>query len=302
MGQVSSIEWTGWTLNIWTGCEWCSVGCDNCYAKTLIDQRLSKAKGTVFFGRKFEDVQVHEERFLLPIRSRTPAPCFVNSLSDMWHRDITDWDIDRAMAVLVGTPIRVYQILTKRAERMERYMRGLTKERLLAAAEWFPQRVTPEGEWLHTAGKRPGYRDRIISAIKASAWPAPHIWLCVSVEDEKSTWRIPHLLRTPAAERGLSMEPLLEDVDISRWLAPKEGPGVSWVIVGGESGRNARPFDADWARAARDRCVAAGVPYFFKQHGGVQKKKTGRVLDGRVWSEMPSPRLTVGSASGTMIA
>jgi protein gp37 len=111
----------------------------------------------------------------------------------------------------------------------------------------------------------------------------PHIWLGVSVEDRKyGLPRIEELRKTPAAVRFLSIEPLLED------LGQIDLTGIHWVIVGGESGPGARPMREEWVTSLRDQCVAAGVPFFFKQWGGVQKKKHGRELDGRTWDEMPS--------------
>jgi protein gp37 len=110
----------------------------------------------------------------------------------------------------------------------------------------------------------------------------PNVWLGVSVESADYTWRIADLRRVRARVRFLSIEPLLGPIGR---LALR---GIHWVIVGGESGHGARPLDPTWVRQIRDRCVAAGVPFFFKQWGGVQKSRTGRVLDGRTWDEMPA--------------
>jgi protein gp37 len=111
----------------------------------------------------------------------------------------------------------------------------------------------------------------------------PHIWMGVSVESAGHTWRIEHLRQTHAHTRFLSLEPLLgplNDLNLT---------DIDWVIVGGESGPKARPMDPDWARSIRDQCVSAQVPFFFKQWGGINKKRNGRVLDGRTWDEMPQP-------------
>ncbi|MDI9379758.1 MAG: phage Gp37/Gp68 family protein [Verrucomicrobiota bacterium] len=112
--------------------------------------------------------------------------------------------------------------------------------------------------------------------------PPSNVWLGTSVENQDAAdSRIHHLLNTPAAVRFLSLEPL---------LGPLPGlnlEGIHWVIVGGESGPGARPMHPEWARDIRDQCVAAGVPFFFKQWGGVNKKRAGRLLDGREWNEMP---------------
>jgi protein gp37 len=133
--------------------------------------------------------------------------------------------------------------------------------------------------------------------------------LGVSCEDQRTAdQRIPLLLETPAAVRFLSVEPLLEPVDLGIWLnfkangrgdvAPEhdvlgyDRPGIGWVIVGGESGAGARSMDLEWVRSLRDQCTAAGVPFFFKQVGGRTPKAGGRMLDGRTWDEMPAGSLS----------
>src|SRR5262249_58333487 len=117
-------------------------------------------------------------------------------------------------------------------------------------------------------------------------WPA-NVWMGVSVESAETTWRIAHLRCAPATVRFLSVEPLLGPIP----RLPLRG--VDWVIVGGESGPGARPMNPEWARAIRDRCIAAEVPFFFKQWGGVRKGRTGRMLDARTWDEMPQPLRTI---------
>jgi protein gp37 len=113
-------------------------------------------------------------------------------------------------------------------------------------------------------------------------WWIPNVWLGASVEDRKyGVPRIPHIRRLRAAVRFLSVEPLLEN------LGQIDLCGINWVIVGGESGHGARPMQPEWATSVRDQCLAAGIPFFFKQWGGVFKKRTGRVLDGQTWDAMP---------------
>jgi protein gp37 len=110
---------------------------------------------------------------------------------------------------------------------------------------------------------------------------APNIWMGVSVENQNYYYRIDHLRRTNASVKFLSIEPMLgplEDIDLSE---------IDWVIVGGESGPGARPMHPLWVESIRDQCLRAGVPFFFKQWGGVNKKKAGRQLNGRTWNEMP---------------
>jgi protein gp37 len=118
----------------------------------------------------------------------------------------------------------------------------------------------------------------------------PNVWLGVSVENSQYAWRIDHLRRTPARVRFLSIEPLLGPI------SKLDVRGIDWVIVGGESGAKSRPVNVMWVRAIRDRCRARGVPFFFKQWGGFQKKRNGRELDGRTWDEMP---VAAGLAAST---
>jgi protein gp37 len=118
-------------------------------------------------------------------------------------------------------------------------------------------------------------------------WWLPNVWLGVSVENrEFGVPRIEHLRPVRAAVRFLSVEPLLEDIGVLDLQA------IDWVILGGESGRGARPMRPEWAASVRDQCVAEGVPFFFKQWGGVWKKRNGRLLESRTWDEMPVARGT----------
>lgn len=124
-------------------------------------------------------------------------------------------------------------------------------------------------------------RDLLQSKLRDAA-DASHIWWGVSVENQRQGLpRVAHLQDAPAKTRFLSVEPLLED------LGPIDLEGISWVIVGGESGAGARLMDPTWVRAIRSQCEAAGVPFFFKQWGGVRKKRAGRELDGRTYDDMP---------------
>jgi len=125
-------------------------------------------------------------------------------------------------------------------------------------------------------------RSRRLAELSAElSWPA-NVWMGVSVEDERVRFRIDDLRRVPAAVRFISAEPLIGP------LPSLNLEGINWVIVGGESGPGARPMDPTWVRDIRDQCVASNAAFFFKQWGGVQKSKTGRILDGRIWNEMPA--------------
>jgi len=140
--------------------------------------------------------------------------------------------------------------------------------RVMAQADWHQYQVLTKRS------------ERLLEVSPLLDW-RPHIWMGVSVENNAYRFRIEHLRRTGAHVKFLSLEPLLGPL-------PKLNlRGIDWVIVGGESGPRARPMLAVWAREIRDQCVSAGVPFFFKQWGGVMKSRSGRVLDGRTWDEMP---------------
>jgi protein gp37 len=145
-------------------------------------------------------------------------------------------------------------------------------------------RVMQEARW-HTfqvlTKRSERMRDLLRSQLEFAACE-PHIWFGVSVENRKHGLpRVEHLKSAPASLRMLSVEPLLED------LGSLDLTGIGWVILGGESGPGARPMEADWVRSVRDQCKMAGVPFFFKQWGGVRKKKSGRELDGRTHDDVP---------------
>jgi protein gp37 len=121
---------------------------------------------------------------------------------------------------------------------------------------------------------------RLLALSEKIDWP-PNVWMGVSVESMAYKSRIDHLRKTGAAVKFLSIEPLLGDLGIL------DLGNVHWIIVGGESGPEARPLDPAWVRSIRDQCAQAGVPFFFKQWGGVNKKRTGRILDGRTHDDLP---------------
>lgn len=234
MAQGSPIEWTDGTWNPVTGCTKISPGCTHCYAERLAI-RL-KAMGNPNYENGFE-LTLQPHMLELPLRWKKPQSVFVNSMSDLFHADVPLEYVQRVFAVMRRAHWHRFQVLTKRASRLEE--------------------LAPQLDW------------------------APNVWMGVSVESDVYRSRIDHLRRVPAAVRFLSIEPLLgplPDLDLT---------DIHWAIVGGESGPGARTMDPAWARDIRDQCARAGVPFFFKQWGGVNKKRAGRVLDGRTWDEMP---------------
>jgi protein gp37 len=291
MGDKTKIEWTDSTWGPVTGCTEVSPGCDHCYAKTFAE----RWRGTP--GHYFEqgfDVQLRPDKLNQPLRWKRPRRIFVNSMSDLFHDSVPDEYIAKVFAVMAATHRHTFQLLTKRHGRM----------RSLLANPRFRALVDQARQGYDWSGSGSD------NALFVLPWPLPNVWLGVSVEDQQwADIRIPALLETPAAVRFLSCEPLLGDLDLTPYLwsdpvrHPTGGPvevvqlargGLHWVIVGGESGRGARPMHPDWARSLRDQCIAAGVPFLFKQWGAhgvdgfrTSKQAAGRVLDGRTWDEYP---------------
>ena len=301
MGKNSAIEWTDHTWNPWRGCHKISAGCKNCYMFRE-QKRYGRDPSIV--------VRAADGTFYAPLRWKEPAFVFTCSWSDFFIEDADAWRVD-AWDVIRRTPHLTYLVLTKRLENV-------------------PSRVPYD-------------------------WPLDNVWLGVSIEDQDTAdERIPQLPQIPAAVRFVSAEPLLGKLNLSYYLngCPEpygggveyvthdmamdacmpeiEGmaieqepqwaqttPSLDWLIVGGESGPNARPCHPDWVRSLRDQCVSAGIPFFFKQWGEwssdavallwsgidkppsnvklldgewmakIGKKAAGRLLDGREWNERP---------------
>ncbi|MBT6094845.1 MAG: phage Gp37/Gp68 family protein [Rhodospirillaceae bacterium] len=238
MAQKSAIEWTNMTWNPVTGCTKISAGCDHCYAERFSE----RFRGVP--GHPFEtgfDLTLRPKRLEQPLTVRQPKMIFVNSMSDLFHKDIPATYVDQVFDTMERAHWHTFQVLTKRSSLMRHYV-----------------------------NKR--YGD-----AKAPA----HIWLGTSVEDGSKVSRIRHVQQTQATTRFLSIEPLIGPigkVDLS---------GIHWVIVGGESGPGHRPMEEKWATEVRDQCIAANVPFFFKQWGGFRPKANGRELDGQFWNGFP---------------
>lgn len=241
----SKIEWTGETWNPVTGCTKISPGCKHCYAETMA--RRLQAIGTPGYENGFA-LTLQPQRLEEPMRRKKPTTYFVNSMSDLFHEDVDGWYLQRVLDVIAKCPQHLFQILTKRADRMAHYFNLNSAFRLKQSAFMLPENV----------------------------------WVGVSVEDKQyGLPRIDELRKVNAAVRFLSIEPLLED------LGEIDLTGIHWVIVGGESGQKSRPMHTDWVRSIRDQCASANVPFFFKQWGGRNKKQAGRLLDGVLHDGMP---------------
>lgn len=248
------ISWTDTTWNPLAGCTRASSGCDNCYAAAMALRLEAMAQSDIAAGKnqgakeKYIGVatrtgngkaafngKINFDHSALdePYTWKKPRMVFVNSMSDLFHKDVPDAFLDRVFQVMIDNRQHTFQVLTKRAERMAQYVKA-----------YHPHLNAHE-----------------------------HIWLGVSVENQDAAdERIPHLLNVPAAVRFLSCEPLLGPVHLTGFNSPLWGrlPAnqfIHWVITGGESGTHARPMHPDWARQLRDQCISTGVPFHFKQWG-----------------------------------
>jgi len=242
----SSIEWTGKTWNPVTGCTKISRGCTNCYAERMA-KRL-KAMGVAKYQHGFE-IQLHENTLTIPLHWKKPQTIFVNSMSDLFHKDVPISFIQKVFHTMRKAHWHQFQILTKRSK-------------------------------------------QLLTLNTQLDWP-PNVWMGVSVEDETCTYRIDHLRQINASIKFLSLEPLLGP------LTNLNLNNIDWVIVGGESGPGARPMMKEWVVDIKNQCSKSNVLFFFKQWGGVQKKRNGRELEGRFWNEIPKPKLALNHLKNT---
>lgn len=237
MAEHSGIEWTGATWNPLTGCTKISPGCKHCYAERMAKRLQSMGQLNYHNGFK---LTTHENMLGKPLEWKKPQMIFVNSMSDLFHKNVPFEFIEKVFEVMKQAHWHQFQVLTKRAERV---------------AE-----LSPFLEW------------------------TDNIWMGVSVENADYISRIDCLRQTRAKTKFLSLEPLIGP------LGEMNLEKINWVIVGGESGPGARPMLPEWVLEIRDQCLRARVPFFFKQWGGIQKKKAGRLLDGKTWDELPTIR------------
>jgi len=241
MSANTKIEWCHHTFNPWIGCAHVSPGCENCYAEVNTFARRQRAGGIELWGPKSERHVTSEANWRQPFKWDRDAAAagerrrvFCASLSDVFE-DRADLIAPRSWLwrLIEDTPNLDWLLLTKRPQNA------------LGMLPWGPN----DGAWLRA--------------------PLPNVWLGTTVEDQRrANERIPHLLRTPAAVRFLSCEPLLGPVDLTHArCSPPSEESIDWVIVGGESGHGARPFDLTWAQSIVEQCRGAGVAVFVKQLG-----------------------------------
>ena len=238
----TKIEWVknpdgtkGETWNPVTGCTKISPGCRHCYAQRIA-YRFAGMNGFPERPHHF-DVTLHLERLDHPLRWKKPRTVFVNSMSDLFHEDVSTECILRVFDIMRQAHRHTFQVLTKRSQ-------------------------------------------RLLELDELIEWPE-NVWMGASVETASYAHRIDHLRQTGASIKFLSLEPLLAP------LPHLNLQGIDWVIVGGESGPDARPMRKAWVIDIRDQCEVEQVAFFFKQWGGASKSRTGRILDGQTWDQLP---------------
>jgi protein gp37 len=297
--NATTIEWTDRTWNPVTGCTRVSPGCDRCYAENI----ARRFAGGPAFPNGF-NITLHPERLDAPRRWRRPARVFVNSMSDLFHADIPDDFVLAVFQTMADSPEHTFQVLTKRHARMRAFCDRLGFRD--------PTRAEAAAGHLSIAY----LEDDPADVAPWDAWPLPNVWLGVSVEDQaRAELRIPALLRTNAAVRFVSAEPLIGPLDLEPWFKHLQTPAcnrcsvkgaldwhsghlwgrctctchtstwpnpptprpnrLDWVIVGGESGPGARPMDPAWARAIVELGQVAGFAVFVKQLGSAWARAHG---------------------------
>lgn len=232
--RTTKIEWTECTWNPTTGCTKVSSGCKNCYAEKMAI-RL-QAMGLKKYENGF-NIALHYDLLCEPYSWKKPRMVFVNSMSDLFHENIPLDFIQQVFKVMNENPEHIFQVLTKRADRINQ--------------------VNDKLKW------------------------TDNIWLGVTIEDTNQIHRAEKLTKSSAKVKFISCEPLLSS------LSKLNLYNIDWVIVGGESGTGARPIQKNWVEEIKWNCKNSDVPFFFKQWGGRNKKKSGRKLNGKIYSQMP---------------
>ncbi len=267
---MTSIEWTNETWNpirarnkqtggVGHFCEHVSDGCRNCYAERM-QRRFKNPVRYAAQDRDKVELYLDEEVLLKPLRWRAPRKIFPCSMTDMFADFVPDEWLDRMFAVMAVCPHHIFQLLTKRPERMRAYFAGCGEPMGFIGENWttlWPRRSGVQ-KAMGDIG-RSGYFDRLGNV---KTLPLPNVHLGTSVEDQRVDNRITDLIETPAAVRFISYEPALGPLELRPWL-----DGIDWVIIGGESGPGARPMDLAWVRSIVEQCKVADVPVFVKQLG-----------------------------------
>lgn len=265
----SSIEWTMKVWNPTTGCNKVSPGCKNCYAE-IMHRRLQVMQPNKYAHAFLEGAFEHEPSLEIPLKWKKPTTIFVNSMSDLFHKNLSVEYIAKVYAIMFLTERHTYQILTKRPDR---------KLEVFKSEEFFQYLCKYCNQFHDKFIGRLEQELYFYDEIK-SEFPFKNIWEGTSTENqETANERIPLLLQTPAAVRWISAEPLLGAIDLAEvnelcavnGVDTTKSNGLDWVVVGGESGHKKRPLNADWFRQIRDYCNDAGIKFFMKQMDKVQE-------------------------------
>lgn len=297
MSDKSAIQWTDASWNTVYGCTRVSPACARCYIERTPPFRK---EGLRFDHSGKIPIKLLPHRMEDPLHWTRPRRIFVNSLSDLFHEDVSDEHIAAVYAVMIRCLRKghIFQVLTKRPERMRDLVNGRLPELVAKDLEEGAWSSMPKGDPFSEWWK-----------LQNSPWPPPNVWHGVSVENQHwADVRIPLLMETQSAIRWISGEPLLKAVDLGNWLEKKSGIDLrnapdpvegkrimslagtallDWVVVGGESGPGARMINLDHVRRVRDQCIEAGVAYFGKQLGSAWAKKNGADRMGGDWNYWP---------------
>lgn len=280
---------TGWKTALPGGkpgwyCEHESEGCRNCYAESM-NRRLGTGIDFKKQNREKVEIFLDEKMLLAPLRWRKPRMIFVCSMTDLFADFVKDEWIDKIFSVMALSPQHTFQVLTKRSSRMREFLDDRPD-----AGEGHRRR------WSTIAGQIMEDGDNANDYVLNRPWPLPNVWLGISCErQEEADKRVPNLLGTPAHTRFVSAEPLLGSINFRHMCdgqypfdALAKEPHIDWIILGGESGHNARPMNPEWARSIRDQCVATKSKFFFKQWGTWAPPD---VLDYNPYDEMQRPHV-----------
>jgi len=282
MGETD-ISWThrpgtvGRSWNPGQGCSRKSEGCRNCYAEKMAARFAEKgwSQGLINLRtRRWNGtVRLAKHKLAEPLGWRKPATVFVNSMTDMFHENYSNEEIAAVFGIMAATPQHVYQMLTKRAQRMREWFEWVAAQHI---GDQLMRGAAVCTEHAATILRDESEELQVFSQASWLAhpmpWPLSNVWIGVSVEDQAAAdERIPELVRTPAAIRFLSCEPLLGHLAIAKWMRKNSQapdvwtPPLDWVIAGCESGHGARACSIDWLRKIRDQCARADVAFFLKQ-------------------------------------
>jgi len=286
MGDKTGIAWTDSTWNPLRGCSKVSEGCRYCYAMGVAArfsgpgmpyEGLAKMVG----GKPqwTNKIMLVPDKLDEPMRWQKPRMIFVNSMSDLFHEQVPDSYIAQVFGVMAASPHHIFQVLTKRPDRM---------------LHWFTSDPRADVIDAGAALAHAKQRANALNAVIRSVWPLPNVWVGTSVENNDVAERVEWLSHVPAAVRFISAEPLIGPLNDVVIEAIQDVDARGWVITGGESGQYHRPFDPQWAEDIRARCAQTGIAYFHKQNGGLTSHSSGDLLNGRQYHEYPRQLATAG--------